>query len=108
MSSEDKVYKYFTLGPGSFFGDNNIIYDYPSSYTYMADETNTLKTFTVTKEIFLRLCRLYPKTFNLLKERALKKRRIFRNQKLDAIGKSEAGVNMYARKYTRFLSIIPL
>ena len=40
-----KYHEYTTIGEGSFFGESNLLFGYPSSYTFRTDETKVVKMF---------------------------------------------------------------
>ena len=75
------THELFKIGTGSFFGESNILFNYPSSYLYKTEENEVIKAFSVKKRIFLKFCKMYPKSFKLLKERAMIRRRKLREVK---------------------------
>ena len=75
------MHELFKLGPGSFFGESNVIFNYPSSYFYKKNQNENVKTFSIKKHLFLKSCKMYPKSFEVLKARALKRREMFRLEK---------------------------
>ena len=78
------------LGPRSFFGEHEVLFDVPSQYTYSAsyqyhNETKTLGTevYTCQREKFLRYSEEFPDFSFYMRQRATLRRALWRKIELE-------------------------
>ena len=83
VSNSTGNYSYFHLPEGAWFGESYLLFGLPSSYSYVYEKGQSVHTLRITAQKFLKICRRYPDSANLLIERGISRRRRFREYKTD-------------------------
>jgi len=79
------MFWYGSLGDGSYFGDISLFFDEPSQYSYAYNPfqgIRPIQLLAINGDEFIRLCRKYPLSFEVLLHRAYKRKKMFHNYKL--------------------------
>jgi hypothetical protein len=76
---------YFKLPKGSYFGVSHLLTGTESSYSLWYDEKKGVNWYTVNATRFLKICKKYPLTLEKLLDRSIKRRKLFRQYKVEAL-----------------------
>lgn len=97
------MFWYGSLEDGSCFGEISMFFDEPSQYSYAYNPQQGIKPvqlLKVRKNVFLKICRRYPNTFELMLHRAYKRKKMFAHFKqahllnlMKGINKSEDAIH---------------
>ena len=106
-SNSTGKYIYFKFPAKSVFGETHVLSGIPYSYSiYYSDEIGC-SAYVVPSHNFLKVCQRYPHSFQVLLQRAIKRRKIFRQFKFAALNDiikialekgSVAHVNLFKEK----------
>ena len=83
VSNSTGNYPYFKLPEGSWFGESYLLFGLPSSYAIVHESGQAVHTLRISGSKFLKICRKYPDSTSILLERAIMRRRRFREYKIE-------------------------
>ena len=78
---KDCVHEYGRLHDGSYFGDISTLLDEPNdfSYGYNPFDDRSVQCLALNCEVFLKICRLYPLSYEVMLRRAWNRKKMFEN-----------------------------